>query len=63
MREKNIEDEKSKSKLRSSIEQQEGITRWLSVLLAPLPALLLGGVVLWYRQVGEQRDIAADRRV
>ena len=63
MREKNIEDEKSKSELRSSIEQQEGITRWLSVLLAPLPALLLGGVVLWYRQAGEQRDIAADRRV
>ncbi len=63
MREKNIEDEKSKSQLRSSIEHQEGITRWMSVLLAPLPALLLGGVVLWYRQVGEQRDIAADRRV
>ncbi len=63
MREKSIEDEKSKSQLRASIEQQEGITRWLSVLLAPLPALLLGGVVLWYRQAGEQRDIAADRRV
>ena len=62
-REKNIEDEKSKSALRSSIEHQEGITRWLSVLLAPLPALFLGGFVLWYRQAGEQRDIAADRRV
>jgi len=63
MREKKIEDEKSKSELRASIEHQEGITRWLSVLLAPLPALLLGGVVLWYRQAGEQRDIAEDRRV
>ncbi len=63
MREKKIEDEKSKSALRASIEQQEGITRWLSVLLAPLPAFLLGGIVLWYRQAGEQRDIASDRRV
>lgn len=63
MREKKIEDEKSKSKLRTNIERQEGITRWLSVLLAPLPALLLGGLVMWYRQAGEQRDIAADRRV
>ena len=63
MREKKIEDDKSKSELRASIEQQEGITRWLSVLLAPMPALLLGGIVLWYRQAGEQRDIAADRRV
>lgn len=63
MREKKIEDEKSKSKLRTNIEHQEGITRWLSVLMAPLPALLLGGLVMWYRQAGEQRDIAADRRV
>jgi len=63
MREKKINDEKSKSELRSSIEHQEGVTRWMSVLLAPLPALLLGAVVLWYRQAGEQRDIAEDRRV
>ena len=63
MREKKIEDEKSKSKLSANIEHQEGITRWLSVLLAPLPALLLGGLVLWFRQAGEQRNIADDRRV
>ena len=41
----------------------ENRTRYLSILLAPLPALLLGVVVLWYRKINEEKDIASDRRV
>ncbi len=63
LREKAIEDAKSKNEMQENISKQESITRWLSVLMAPLPALLLGTLVLWYRQTGEQRDIADDRRV
>ena len=53
--------------LESEEQQQisgvENRTRYLSILLAPLPALLLGIVVLWFRKINEEKDIAADRRV
>ena len=63
LREKAIEDAKSKNEMREKIATQESVTRWLTVLMAPLPALLLGTIVLWYRKTGEQREIADDRRV
>lgn len=63
LREKEIEDAKSKNAMQEKIARQESVTRWLSVLMAPLPALLLGVIVFWMRQSGEQRDIAEDRRV
>lgn len=63
LREKAIEDAKSKNEMQEKIATQESVTRWLTVLMAPLPALLLGGIVLWFRKVGEQKDIADDRRV
>ena len=63
LREKAIEDAKSKNEMQEKIASQESVTRWLTVLMAPLPALVLGGVVLWFRRTGEQKDIADDRRV
>ncbi len=63
LREKAIEDAKSKNEMQEKIASQESVTRWLTVLMAPLPALLLGGIVLWFRKTGEQKDIADDRRV
>ena len=63
LREKAIEDAKSKNEMQEKIASQESVTRWLTVMMAPLPALLLGGIVLWFRKVGEQKDIADDRRV
>jgi len=51
------------SNQQQSISGLENWTRYLSILLAPLPALLLGVVVLWYRKASEEKDIAADRRV
>ena len=63
LREKAIEDAKSKNEMQEKIASQESVTRWLTVLMAPLPALVLGAVVLWFRKAGEQRDIADDRRV
>ena len=46
-----------------SISLLENLTRYLSILLAPLPALFLGVVVLWYRKAREEKGIADDRRV
>jgi len=63
LREKAIEDAKSKNEMQEKIAAQESVTRWLTVLMAPLPALVLGGLVLWFRKAGEQKDIADDRRV
>ncbi len=63
LREKAIEDAKSKNEMQEKIASQESVTRWLTVLMAPLPALVLGGIVLWFRKTGEQKDIADDRRV
>lgn len=51
------------SKQQQQISGLENRTRYLSILLAPLPALLLGIVVLWFRKINEEKDIAADRRV
>ena len=51
------------SKQQQQISGLENRTRYLSILLAPLPALLLGILVLWYRKANEEKDIAADRRV
>jgi len=55
--------DKLDSEQQQTISALENRTRYLSILLAPLPALLLGIVVLWYRKVNEEKDIAADRRV
>ena len=63
LRDKAIEDAKSKNEMQEKIASQESVTRWLTVLMAPLPALVLGGLVLWFRKAGEQKDIADDRRV
>ena len=54
-------------KLESNQQQQisglENKARYLSILCAPLPALLLGVIVLWFRKMNEERGIADDRRV
>ena len=41
----------------------ESKARYLSILCAPLPALLLGIFVLWFRKLNEEKDISAQRRV
>lgn len=41
----------------------ESVARYLSILLAPLPALLLGAFVMLYRKIAEERGIEDDRRV
>ena len=55
------------SGLKSSEQQQidgyEQRIRWLAVLLAPLPALFLGIIVLGWRASNERKHIAPDRRV
>ncbi len=45
------------------IERLENSTRYLAILLAPMPAFLLGIIVLWVRQVREDSGISDDRRV
>ena len=45
------------------IEGYESRIRWLAVLLAPAPALLLGIIVLGWRAANERRQITPDRRV
>ncbi len=52
----------------SAIEEQrisavENTTRYTSIIAAPLPALLLGILVLWWRYSSEQRNITPERRV
>jgi len=36
--------------------------RWLTTLIAPLPPLMLGMVVMWFRMMNEQRNINPKRR-
>jgi ABC-2 type transport system permease protein len=48
---------------RRSISMIENRTRALSVLLAPLPALILGIGVLIYRRAAEERHVAPARRL
>jgi ABC-2 type transport system permease protein len=45
------------------ISSLENRTRYVSIFAAPLPALLLGIVVLWFRRMNEDKDISAQRRV
>ena len=52
-----------KSKEQQQISAKENQVRWLSVLLAPLPALLLGIIVLSVRSANEKRTIDPCRRV
>jgi len=51
------------SKQQQQISGLESRTRYLAILAAPLPALLLGLMVFFYRKVNEDRNITADRRV
>lgn len=55
------------SKLETEQKQKitglENFTRYLSILAAPLPALFLGIVVLWYRKINEDKGITDERRV
>ena len=52
-----------KSTETQQIAAKESQIRWLSVLLAPLPALLLGFIVLSIRAADEKRTIDPRRRV
>lgn len=52
-----------KSQEQQQISTKESQVRWLSVLLAPLPALLLGIIVLSVRSANEKRTIDPRRRV
>lgn len=45
------------------IEGRKNRIRTLTALAAPLPALMLGVVVLWFRMFNEQRNINPNRRV
>ena len=45
------------------ISRLENMTRYFSILAAPLPAFILGIMVLWYRKINEERNIAPERRV
>jgi ABC-2 type transport system permease protein len=48
------------NKLISGLESR---ARYLSIFAAPLPAMLLGVFVLWFRRLNEEKDIAPERRV
>ena len=48
---------------KSLIEGRKNKIRTLTALVAPLPALMLGIVVLWFRSFNEQRNINPNRRV
>ncbi len=58
-----IEIDELKSAEQQQISQLENWIRYLSVGLAPLPALLLGIAVLFIRTTNERKHIAPDRRV
>lgn len=45
------------------ISGRENLARYLSIFSAPLPALFLGAIVLWFRKLNEEKGIAPDRRV
>ncbi|MFK7768224.1 MAG: Gldg family protein [Mariniblastus sp.] len=45
------------------ITRLENMTRYFSILCAPLPAIVLGIVVLWFRKQNEERNIAPERKV
>ena len=45
----------------NQIRRTEGWVKWLSVLLAPLPALLLG-VFVWFNRVANERKLVTDER-
>jgi len=47
----------------NQISAVQNWTRYTSILTAPLPALLLGIFVLWYRYSNEQKNIAPERKV
>ena len=47
----------------NSISSVENWTRYASIFTAPLPALLLGFIVLWFRYFNEQKNITPERRV
>ena len=48
---------------KSLIEGRKNRIRTLTAFAAPLPALMLGLVVLWFRMFNEQRNINPNRRV
>ena len=58
-----VKTDELKMKQSSNVSSLERRTRLFSILAAPLPALLLGIVVLWYRKASEERDIHPDRKV
>ena len=45
------------------ISSVETWTRYTSIITAPLPALVLGIFVLWFRHLNEQKNITPERRV
>ena len=45
----------------NQIRRTEGWVKWLSVLLAPLPALLLG-IFVWFNRVANERKLVTDDR-
>ena len=51
------------TKQNKSISYKENLARYLSIFVAPLPALFLGIVVLWFRKLNEEKGIAPGRRV
>ncbi|MEM7456762.1 MAG: hypothetical protein AAF456_20630, partial [Planctomycetota bacterium] len=51
------------TQVRRKISVKESWHRWLAVLFAPIPALVLGSVVLGYRWMREQSAVSKDRRV
>ena len=55
--------EQLKTNEQNQIDSVQSQARYLSIFLAPLPALILGVIVLWFRKFAEERGIESDRRV
>ncbi|MEM9943920.1 MAG: Gldg family protein, partial [Planctomycetota bacterium] len=62
-RELKVETDRLKMEQQENINRVETQTRYLSIFAAPLPALLLGIVVLWIRKLNEERNINPERKV
>jgi ABC-2 type transport system permease protein len=62
-RELKDEIERLDTEQKNKISWLENRARFTSIFAAPLPALLLGVFVLWFRKLNEEKDIATERRV
>ena len=62
-RQKEITIKKARTRREQQIRSTEARIRYLAILLPPLPAILLGIIVLFFRAADERKNIASDRLV